>query len=360
MGATFHCSAHPARAELYLEFNSTTAAPGGVEFSYTASTTSRTALVQGDYFTLYDFRGYIAGSAFAPTDWSIEVQAVGVTPPGVNPGALSGDSASVVNLTFRYTGAARINGPISPIGGIGAFGAVSIWSSSELGCLTSRTHRNNPGKPDDDLPVPELDYAVVPAATVVQSLTVAPSIVAGGRPATGTVTLDQPAPGGGAEIALSSSNRQVATVPTSVTVDEGETTAAFAIATKGVSSTTTVTISATYSGVKRSATLRVRPVGVASLVLNPTTVQGGHDSVATVTLEAAARPTAVTVSLSSSSASAHFVDAGGNAISSVIVPLGQKTVSVTVRTVAVSATQSATLKATANGIAKSAVLKITP
>ena len=60
-------------------------------------------------------------------------------------------------------------------------------------------------------------------------------------------------------MALESGNPDVATVPSSVTVQAGSTTATFKVDTSTVSSERGVTLQATYSGVTRTAVLTVRP-----------------------------------------------------------------------------------------------------
>ncbi len=99
---------------------------------------------------------------------------------------------------------------------------------------------------------------VTPAAAVtLSSLTLNPTSVTGRNDSTGTVTLSGPAPSGGATVALSSGNTSVATVPSSVTVSAGATSANFTVTTQRVRSNTTVTISGTLNGTTASATLTV-------------------------------------------------------------------------------------------------------
>jgi plastocyanin len=94
---------------------------------------------------------------------------------------------------------------------------------------------------------------------VVSSLTLNPTTVTGGvQNSTGTVTLNGPAPAGGAQVALSSSNPSVASVPASVTVPAGATTVTFTVVTSVVVLSQDVTITASYNGSSRSATLTVR------------------------------------------------------------------------------------------------------
>lgn len=94
---------------------------------------------------------------------------------------------------------------------------------------------------------------------VLVSLTLNPTKVTGGfSSSTGTVTLNGPAPNGGAVVALSS-NGGAARVPSSVTVLAGRTSAQFTVNTSIVLFSTTVTVSAGYDGATKSADLEVDP-----------------------------------------------------------------------------------------------------
>jgi len=92
----------------------------------------------------------------------------------------------------------------------------------------------------------------------LSSLSLNPGSVTGGASSQGTVTLNAPAPSGGAVVTLSD-NSSAAAVPASVTVPSGSTSATFTITTTSVSSSTTVTISAVYGGVTKTASLTVIP-----------------------------------------------------------------------------------------------------
>lgn len=92
---------------------------------------------------------------------------------------------------------------------------------------------------------------------VLSSLTLNPTSVRGGLTSTGTVTLSGPAPSEGAVINLFSSNTNVATVPASITVPAGATSASFSVTTSRVSRPTSVVISAEYNNTSVSATLKV-------------------------------------------------------------------------------------------------------
>ena len=103
-------------------------------------------------------------------------------------------------------------------------------------------------------------------APALSSLTLSPSSVTGGGTSQGTVTLSAPAPAGGAVVTLSSGNTAVATVPASVTVAGGATSATFTVTTRTVSTTTAVSISAAHGGVTKTATLTVTPAPAADTV----------------------------------------------------------------------------------------------
>jgi trimeric autotransporter adhesin len=102
--------------------------------------------------------------------------------------------------------------------------------------------------------------AVNPATAVtVSGVSLNPTSVTGGNSSQGTVTLTGPAPSGGLVVTLASGNTAVATVPASVTVPAGATSATFPVTTRAVAANTAVTITATAGGVSRQAVLTVTP-----------------------------------------------------------------------------------------------------
>src|SRR5690242_14519535 len=99
---------------------------------------------------------------------------------------------------------------------------------------------------------------VAPPLPTITSLTLNPTSVIGGVDSSiGTVTLSGPAPAGGVQVLLSSSNPAAAGVPASVTVPAGAASATFAVSTSIVLLSTSATISATYNNTTRTATLGV-------------------------------------------------------------------------------------------------------
>ncbi|HEX5532779.1 MAG TPA: nidogen-like domain-containing protein [Actinomycetales bacterium] len=92
----------------------------------------------------------------------------------------------------------------------------------------------------------------------VRSLSVTPSTVTGGQTGSATVTLDVPAPAGGAVVGLSSSNPAVAAVPSSTTVPAGQTSHSFVVTTSPVTSDAQATLTAGAGGGTGTASLTVR------------------------------------------------------------------------------------------------------
>jgi hypothetical protein len=115
------------------------------------------------------------------------------------------------------------------------------------------------------------------SAPTLSAVTLSPATVVGGNAAQGTATLTSAAPSGGAVVTLSSSNTSAATVPASVTVPAGATSATFAISTSTVAASTLVPVTANAGGVARTATLTVIPPGqTATLTVTATGRSGSR------------------------------------------------------------------------------------
>ena len=99
--------------------------------------------------------------------------------------------------------------------------------------------------------------AATPAGPSLSAVSVSPSSLTGGSSATGTVTFTGAT--NGATVQLSSSDPALVQVPSEVVVNGGASSGAFAVATSAVSATTTATITATWFGVTRTATVTLNP-----------------------------------------------------------------------------------------------------
>ena len=100
----------------------------------------------------------------------------------------------------------------------------------------------------------------------LSSLALNPTSVVGGNPSTGTVTLTSVAPAGGS-VATLVSGGAAASVPASVTVAAGTTSASFTVTTSAVNASTVMSISASLLGNTKTALLTVNP----AVACTPTT-----------------------------------------------------------------------------------------
>jgi len=102
-------------------------------------------------------------------------------------------------------------------------------------------------------------FTVDPSApAALAALGLSPASVVGGASSIGTVALTAPAPSGGAVVRLSMSNRSLISVPATIVVPAGATAQTFMVTTAKSGRSTSATISATYAGVTRSATITVK------------------------------------------------------------------------------------------------------
>jgi len=119
-----------------------------------------------------------------------------------------------------------------------------------------------------------------PAAPVppIRSVALNPPHVIGGSSSAGTVTLQSPAPAGGAVVELFSSNTSAATVPVSVTVPAGATSAAFSISTAVVSADASVPISGLLYLTASTVLTVTAPPASAAGATPPRPVRGGSSN----------------------------------------------------------------------------------
>jgi WD40 repeat protein len=132
------------------------------------------------------------------------------------------------------------------------------------------------------------------------AVSASPNPVAGGQSATGTLTLNGPAPTGGIVVQVSSSNTAIATCAASATIPAGSTTKTFWISTHKETAQASVTLTASTS-VKLTTNLIVQPAVITGLALSASSVSGGQMLTGTLTLSAPALST-ITIKLTSSNA----------------------------------------------------------
>ncbi len=158
------------------------------------------------------------------------------------------------------------------------------------------------------------------------------------------------------KVTLTSSNKAVASVPSSETIASGDSSHGFTITTSAVTTPTTVTITATLNGESKSATITVNPPPTAlkSVVLSPASVQGGSAATtANRVYWTGNAPASEVVTLKSSNTAVAAVP------SSVTISSGSSSHAFTITTKAVTSTQTVTITATSGGVSQTATLTVT-
>jgi hypothetical protein len=146
-------SVTPAKAGLLPV--SVTVQPEAGNFSWTYSVVLPTnvQLQAGDYFTVYDFSGYVPGTATVTSaypsaanaaNWSVAASLTPQIPAHLNPV----DNTTIPSLTWTY------NGPtINPAGQVtlGNFSAISMYKASTTGYFTATSTVTTNGQTDANI-----------------------------------------------------------------------------------------------------------------------------------------------------------------------------------------------------------------
>jgi len=159
---------------------------------------------------------------------------------------------------------------------------------------------------------------------------------------------------GGASVAVSSNSGAV-TVPLTVNIAAGGSTANFGVATLGVANTVNALITASYAGLTATAPLTVNPVAVTlnSVALGGVSVTGGASLTGTVTLSGAAPTGGVSVALSSNSGAIQVP-------LTATVAAGSTSGTFPIQTSAVAAALTGGLSAAYGGVTQTASLTVIP
>lgn len=143
-----------ARADILLTLASgSPSGSGPFLYTYNVALQPNTNLVatggganSSNFFTVYDFNGYFAGSASVAgltnsASWSFTEQATGINPPTQSPPT---DSAAIPNITFRYSGPTITNAGANTL----SLGTITLTSTLPLGTTdnifySAATQRNS-------------------------------------------------------------------------------------------------------------------------------------------------------------------------------------------------------------------------
>jgi hypothetical protein len=170
---------------------------------------------------------------------------------------------------------------------------------------------------------------------------------------TGTVTLNGPAPTGGVSVSLSSNSSSLS-VPATIVVAAGSSTASFSATSSPVASSTTATVQSwvgSSSAAGQSASVTVTPPVIVNVLFVPPSVAAGTQTTLYVILNGVA-PAGATLQVSSTSTR---LTVG----SSLAMVAGQAAQTFNLQTTSGVPT-TVTVTITYNGVSQSSTLTITP
>ena len=215
------------------------------------------------------------------TPAAASLNAVGVNPTSVTGGnssagtvtltAAAPSGGALVSLTSSNAAAAAVPASVTVAAGATSAGFTATTSPVSTSTPVTITATYSGTSRTATLTV----TPVAPAASL-QAVIVNPTTVTGGTSSQGTVTLSSAAPAGGAVVSLSSSNTAAATVPGTVTIAAGATSATFTAAAATVAASTPVTLTASYAGVTRTAMLTVNPPSAGATLTVTATGRSGE------------------------------------------------------------------------------------
>jgi hypothetical protein len=190
LGAGLVAMAVNAPARAGLQPVSVTVQPdsGNFRWTYAVNLPSGMKLQSGDYFTIYDFKGYVANSGgvlspypddSAAANWTFSTSKVGPTPNLLNPL----DDPNIENLTWKYTGP-TLTLPFSnsSTGFLGNFIATSTLGGLTSGTFTATNPRET-GEIDNNITDTQVPNGTpgVPEPTTLALLGIGLPLVGGAR-----------------------------------------------------------------------------------------------------------------------------------------------------------------------------------
>ncbi|PWU05566.1 MAG: hypothetical protein C5B51_14165 [Terriglobia bacterium] len=187
----------------------------------------------------------------------------------------------------------------------------------------------------------------------VNSFQLSPRELVGGKRSTATIRLSAPAPAGGLIFTLTGTAGSAATIPTSVTVPGGATTATFNATTTAVTASQTPVITASSPSLTLRNTLVIDPL-LASLVPSTTTASAGLPITATVVLNGQAPAGGAVVTLATDNPNAAIPPP------SVTVPAGAVMATFTISTRIVTTATTANITGSYGGATVGFSLSVVP
>lgn len=281
-----------------------------------------------------------AGSTIV-TSQQVSANSVTCNPSSLAPG---GSTTCTVNLS----GPAGTGGATVTLGTAGSIstsaGSLTIPAGSSSGVFTATAGHFTSDQSStitatlNGSSAPLTIPLVVPA--LVSALQCTPTTLASNGSSVCTITLSKVAPSGGASVALSGAIANVLSVPASVTVLAGASSATFNATAGSIPADQSATISAALNGSSIPVTFTLSaPVLVSALQCTPATLASNASSACKVTLTKTAPTGGVTVTISGAIANVFSLPA------SVTVPAGATTAVFNANAGTITTSQTATVTA---------------
>jgi hypothetical protein len=197
-----------------------------------------------------------------------------VAPTGLTTFTVTSSNPSVVFVPSNTT-----TSPLGIVGGMTNLRFMVDTTQVSTTQIVTITARNN------SLGSRSVTLTVTPPNTPlsVGSVQMQPPSIFGGDSGSGVVSLatGHVAPAGGALVSLSNDNPNLVSMPSSVSIPAGQTSASFPYDTNTIGITTPVNVSGSYGGVTKTAVLTVaapsQNIPISSVTLSPSTVVGGSN-----------------------------------------------------------------------------------
>lgn len=289
---------------------------------------------------------------------TINVESAGVSGLSINPTTIDGGGTATGTVTLTnpaLAGGAKVNLTVSPSNGVvkvpsqvvvpGGQSTVNfdIQTTTVVNSQTfTVTATRGSSSSSASLTVKALTFSLS-----------APSVISPSSSGVGTVQLSGAAPAGGIAITLSSSVPTVLSVPNTVVITAGNSSVNFPITTFGITSDTSVTISAKIGTTTHTATVLVQASKLSGMTLNPSYVLNLTTSKCTLTMSGPAPAGGMVIHLTNSNPLIASVPP------TVTIPGGATNYSFSIITLRVTRTLQTTIQATGpNGGAAAATLTV--
>jgi hypothetical protein len=126
-----------AQAGVLTVYDTTTPENGQFRWDYSLAADSVAVIHKDDFFTIFDFSGFVPGSNTQPQGWVFSSANVGLVPPKTLPN----DNPNIPNLTWMYEGDTPLIGPLT----LSGFSVLSTIKQSQVQDFASLSHVSGSG-----------------------------------------------------------------------------------------------------------------------------------------------------------------------------------------------------------------------